>query len=246
MLGFYLLGKLKFHHDDELPKNDWGIPYLSVTRLMMAILSFSFTMYLIPGLWGAPLKLVSAFVPPDFYAEAPYGLKTVAKAGVVVSGTSSHESGNKHGECPNDLPCFHDYDEALAYAKKVNKPLMIDFTGYACVNCRKMEAEVWTNSEVDKRLRNDVVLVSLYVDDNNLLPETEWTEKQVGTEKMKIKSKGSKWVYLEVSRYKNNSQPLYVLVDHNENELNKPTGYDQDVEKYITWLDGGLEKFKNK
>jgi len=246
LLGFYLLGKLKFHHDDELPKNDWGIPYLSVTRLMMAILSFSFTMYLVPGLWGAPLKLVSAFVPPDFYAEAPYGLKTAAKAGVVASGTSSHESGNKHGECPNDLPCFHDYDEALAYAKKVNKPLMIDFTGYACVNCRKMEAEVWTNSEVDKRLRNDVVLVSLYVDDNNLLPEAEWTEKQVGTEKMKIKSKGSKWVYLEVSRYKNNSQPLYVLVDQNENALNKPTGYDQDVEKYITWLDGGLEKFKNK
>ena len=246
LLGFYLLGKLKFHHDDELPKNDWGIPYLSVTRLMMAILSFSFTMYLIPGLWGAPLKLVSAFVPPDFYAEAPYGLKTAAKAGVVANGATSHESGNKHGECPNDLPCFHDYDEALAYAKKVNKPLMIDFTGYACVNCRKMEAEVWTNSEVDKRLRNDVVLVSLYVDDNNLLPEAEWTEKQVGTEKMKIKSKGSKWVYLEVSRYKNNSQPLYVLVDHNENALNKPTGYDQDVERYITWLDGGLEKFKNK
>jgi thiol:disulfide interchange protein DsbD len=109
-----------------------------------------------------------------------------------------------------------------------------------------MEAEVWTNSEVDKRLRNDVVLVSLYVDDNNLLPEAEWTEKQVGNEKMKIKSKGSKWVYLEVSRYQNNSQPLYVLVDHNENALNKPTGYDQDVEKYITWLDGGLTKFKNK
>ncbi len=246
LLGFYLLGKLKFHHDDELPKNDWGIPYLSVTRLMMAILSFSFTMYLIPGLWGAPLKLVSAFVPPDFYAEAPYGLKTASKAGGLASGTSSHESENKHGECPNDLPCFHDYDEALTYAKKVNKPLMIDFTGYACVNCRKMEAEVWTNSEVDKRLRNDVVLVSLYVDDNNLLPEAEWTEKQVGNEKMKIKSKGSKWVYLEVSRYQNNSQPLYVLVDHNENALNKPTGYDQDVEKYITWLDGGLEKFKNK
>jgi len=244
LLGFYLLGKLKFHHDDELPKNDWGIPYLSVTRLMMAIFAFAFTMYLIPGLWGAPLKLVSAFVPPDFYAEAPYGLKVAAKAGVPASGSSSHESENKHGQCPNDLPCFHDYDEALAYAKKVNKPLMVDFTGYACVNCRKMEAEVWTNSEVDNRLRSDVVLVSLYVDDNNLLPEKEWTTKQVGNETMKIKTIGSKWVHLEVSRYQNNSQPLYVLLDHDEKPLNTPTGYDQNVKKYIEWLDGGLQKFK--
>jgi thiol:disulfide interchange protein DsbD len=243
LLGFYLLGKLKFHHDDELPKNDWGIPYLSVGRLMLAIISFSFTLYLIPGMWGAPLKLVSAFVPPDYYAESPYGLVKAAGGG---SSAKSNAHATKENHCPNDLPCFHDYDEAMAYAKKVNKPLLIDFTGYACVNCRKMESEVWTNSEVDKRLRDDVVLVSLYVDDNNLLPESEWTEKKVGTETMRIKTKGSKWVYLEISKYQNNSQPLYVMLDHQENTLAQPTSYDPNVEKYIDWLDKGLEKFNAK
>ena len=243
LLGFYLLGKLKFHHDDELPKNDWGIPYLSVGRLMLAITSFSFTLYLIPGMWGAPLKLVSAFVPPDYYAESPYGLVKAAGGG---SSAKKDVHASKENHCPNDLPCFHDYDEAMAYAKKVNKPLLIDFTGYACVNCRKMESEVWTNSEVDKRLRDDVVLVSLYVDDNNLLPESEWTEKKVGTETMRIKTKGSKWVYLEISKYQNNSQPLYVMLDHEGNTIAKPTSYDPDVNKYVSWLDAGLKNFKSK
>lgn len=234
LLGLYLIGLFKLSHDSDLK-------HVSVTRLFVAILSFAFTFYMIPGLWGAPLKLINGFTPPDFYTESPGGFGSRAKP---VSGQSSdHKSEN----CPNDLSCFHDYDEALAYAKKVHKPLLIDFTGWACVNCRKMESDVWTNPEVDKRLRNDVVLVSLHVDDKTELPVEQQGEKKLGDQIKRIKTIGNKWSYFQAERYKTNAQPQYILIDNNEQMLtNKTTSYDPSVELYINWLDAGIKEFKNR
>lgn len=233
LTGIYLMGWIRLPHDSPLT-------HLSVSRLFLAIITFSFTIYLIPGLWGAPLKLISGFPPPDFYSEAPSGF------GAASSAISSKDGHTKE-HCPNELPCFHDYNEALAYAKKVGKPLMIDFTGWACVNCRKMESQVWPDPEVDKRLRNDVVLVSLYVDDKNELPANEQTVKKLGERDFKIKTIGNKWSYMEASIYKTNAQPLYVLIDHNEQMLtSQTTSYDPNVQKYIHWLDEGINEFKKR
>ncbi|HRG39343.1 MAG TPA: thioredoxin family protein, partial [Bacteroidia bacterium] len=160
----------------------------------------------------------------------------------------SKEASDHKGEgCPNQLPCFHDYDEALAYAKKVHKPLLIDFTGWACNNCRKMESQVWTDPNVDKRLRNDVVLVSLYVDDKTELPLEKQGTKQLGDRNYKIKTIGNKWSFMQAERYKTNSQPQYILVDNNEVMLtNRTTSYDPSVQLYINWLDEGIKEFKNR
>lgn len=235
LMGIYLMGWIKFAHDSPLP-------HLSVTRLFLAIFTFAFTVYLIPGMWGAPLKLISGFPPPDFYSESAGGF------GVKATDTSTH-SDSKTGKmhCPNQLPCFHDYDEALAYAKKVGKPLMIDFTGWACVNCRKMESQVWPDPEVDKRIRNEVVLVSLYVDEDTELPAAEHAVKKIGNSDFKIKTVGDKWVYMQASRYNTNAQPQYVLVDHNEQMLTRETAhYDSDIQKYVHWLDEGINEFKKR
>ena len=238
LMGIYLMGGFRMAHDSELK-------HLSVTRLFFAIFTLCFTVYLIPGMWGAPLKLISGFPPPDFYAESPFGLSSSSKNNNTSNLNADNKSNVKKEPCPNNLPCFHDYDEALAYSKKVGKPLMIDFTGHACVNCRKMEAEVWTDTEVDKILRNDVVIVSLLVDEDKDLPKEQQMVKKLGNEDFKIDKVGNKWVYLEVSRYKTNSQPLYVLIDGNENMLTKETAhYDPDIKKYVQWLDEGINKFK--
>lgn len=236
LMGIYLLGWIKFSHDSDLP-------YVSVPRLFFAILAFSFSMYLIPGLWGAPLKLISGFPPPDFYSESPNGF---GKNTVVVSTNTSENKTDESAHCPNNLPCYHDYDEALKVAKQTGKPLLVDFTGWACVNCRKMESQVWTNTEVDKRLRNDVILVSLYVDDKRELPKEQQREEILGNKTFKIKTIGNKWSYMQALRFQTNSQPQYVLLDHNEKLLNTPTGYDPDVEKYIDWLEQGKKEFKNR
>ena len=231
LMGAYLMGWFKLSHDSDLPS-------LSVTRLFFAIITFSFTLYLIPGLWGAPLKLISGFPPPDFYSESPNGF---GKQSISVN--ADKEIKTDGGHCPNNLPCYHDYNEALAEAKRTGKPLMIDFTGWACVNCRKMESQVWTDPEVDKRLRNDVVLVSLYVDEKIDLPLSEQREEKLGDKVFKIKTVGNKWSYFQASRYKTNSQPQYILLDHNEQMLNAPSSYDSDIQKYIKWLDEGKEAF---
>lgn len=238
LMGIYLLGWIKFSHDSDLK-------FLSVTRLFFAILVLSFTLYLVPGLWGAPLKLISGFPPPDFYSESPNGF------GPHVLNTASSEeiAGGESGRkvhCPNNLPCFHDYDEALAYAKEAGKPLLIDFTGWACVNCRKMEAQVWSDPEVDKRLRNDVVLVSLYVDDKNALPEDQQEVKKLGSRDFKIKTIGNKWSYFQASKYQTNTQPQYILLDNNEQMLNKPASYNPDIRRYINWLEEGKKEFDRR
>lgn len=237
LMGAYLMGWFKLSHDSDLK-------YVSVGRLMVAILSFSFTMYLVPGLWGAPLKLISGFPPPDFYSESPEGFGGRA----VESG-----QGEKHSEMaehahrgPNGIPAFDDYYLALAYAKTVNKPLMIDFTGWGCVNCRKMEGNVWSDSDVKRKLSEDFVLVSLYVDDKKALPDALQEEVVWGGSKRKLKSVGNRWSYLQNTKYLSATQPQYWIIDADENRLSDSTSYDPDIAKYIQWLDKGLEKFKNR
>jgi thiol:disulfide interchange protein len=233
LLGFYLLGKLKFSHDSDSK-------YLSIPRAMFAIIVFGFVVYLIPGMFGAPLKIISGFPPPTFYNEGwSLGNGSATNAGEkIIPGTDPEH-------CPHNLNCFHDYDMALAYAKEVKKPLMVDFTGWSCVNCRKMEDNVWVDPRVLERLNKDYILVSLYVDDKTSLPEAEkHISKTTGN---KIKTIGNKWSDMQTARFGTNSQPYYVLLDGQEQMLNKPTGYDPDIEKFIAFLDEGKNAYsKNK
>jgi thiol:disulfide interchange protein DsbD len=250
LLGLYLLGKIKLHHDDELPKNDFGLPYLTVTRLLFAILTLSFAVYMVPGLWGAPLKGIGAFVPPlgtqDF----------IANAGGQRSGSSEGHSEAQSSGLPKPvkyhdlmrmyepevvttygMTTYFDYEEALAVARKVGKPLMIDFTGINCVNCRKMEAEVWSDPEVMKRLKEDFVIVSLYVDVQNIdLPEREhYYSDALGK---KVSTLGDKNADMQVTRFQANSQPYYFFVDGEEQRLvSEGYGYDPDIPKFIRLLD---------
>lgn len=227
--GFYLLGKIKIVHDQS-------VKVLSVSRLSLIILVFSFVLYLIPGLWGAPLKMISGFPPPDFYTEWKHNNEVIP----------SSSTGNKvfvAENCPNGLNCFHDYDEGMAFAKKINKPVLLDFTGWACVNCRKMENLVWTEPQIDTKLRNEVVLISLYVDDNRSLPHEEQTKKVFGNKIYNINTIGSKWSYLQASKFNINSQPYYVLLDTNGTTLSISAGYSPDVKEYNQFLEDGIRKF---
>jgi len=235
MLGLYLIGTIKFSHDAPLP-------YLSVPRLMFALAAFSFTFYLVPGLWGAPLKSVNAFLPP--MATQDFDLSS---GGGYVVATDASKEPRKYADllhCPHNLDCFFDLEEGLAYAKKVGKPVMIDFTGHSCVNCRKMEATVWADKEVLRRLRNDYVLISLYVDDKTPMPiEEQFVSKFSGK---KIKSVGNLWSDYQASTFNINSQPYYVLMDHDRTLLVPPTAYDPSISAYIKFLDSGKEVFYQK
>ncbi len=235
MLTLYLLGKFRMPHDSPMDK-------VSVPRLLMAILSLFFVVYLIPGMWGAPLKLISGFPPPMFYSESPGGFGGSAK---VVSAMSNEEipEGADPEHCPLSLNCFHDFEEGLAYAKKVNKPVMLDFTGWGCVNCRKMEENVWSDPRVLEILREDVVLVSLYVDERKELPKEEQFVSEVTGKK--VKTIGNKWSEFQVKHFKSNSQPQYILLNHKSMKpLNGTTAYDPDIELYIEWLEEGVSKFE--
>ncbi len=214
MWGFYLLGKLQLSHDSPVTQ-------ISSGRLIIAILIFTFALYLVPGIWGAPLKLISGFPPPEFYKEWKTG----------------HES-----ECPHDLNCFHDYDEGIRYAKAQGKPIMIDFTGWSCVNCRKMEDKVWSDPAVLKRLSQEYVLISLYVDDKTVLPDEQQFVSP--TSGKKIKTTGNKWSDFQASIYNTNSQPFYVLIDNKEKLLADPRGGIIGVKDYVTYLDEGLCRYK--
>jgi len=212
LLGFYLLGKIKFSHDSD-------IKYVSVPRLFMAIISFAFAIYMIPGLWGAPLKAISAFTPPlntqDFNL---YKDEVHAK--------------------------FTDYDEGMAYAKKVNKPVMIDFSGFGCVNCRKMEAAVWTDPAVKAMIDNDYVLITLMVDDKTPLSEPVKIEEYG---KMRtLRTVGDRWSYLQRSKFGANAQPFYVLLDTDGYPIAPPYSYNEDISAYLNFLKGGIETFENR
>ncbi|AVR44445.1 thiol:disulfide interchange protein [Christiangramia fulva] len=232
LLAFYLFGKIRLAHDS--PEQ-----HISVGRLITGLLVLSFVIYLIPGLWGAPLKMISGFPPPLQYSESPEGLGT-SGPGIVDRGELPE--GAVYG--PHNIISFHDYEEGLAYARKKDLPVMIDFTGHACVNCRKMEERVWSDPKVLETLKNDVVLVSLYVDDKRDLPE----EKQFVSESTgkKIRTIGGKWSNFQISEYGANAQPYYVLVDENENKLAEPMAYEPDADVYYNWLQKGISNFKNE
>ena len=227
--GLYLLGKITTPHDSPLT-------HISVGRLSLGMLVLAFTIYMIPGLFGAPLKLISAFPPPQTYSESPTGFF----GNINAASKEDLPDGAKEGE--HGIITFTDYDKGLAYAKQVNKPVMIDFTGFACVNCRKMELNVWSDEKVLNVLKNDVVLISLYVDDKRELPKNEQTiSKITGNE---ITSIGDKWTEFIITKYKTNTQPLYVLIDLKEQNLNEPISYTPNIEDYLAWLNDGISKFK--
>lgn len=234
MMTFYLLGFIRFSHDT---KSD----HVSITRVFFGMLSMFFVIYLLPGLWGAPLKIISGFPPPKFYSESPQGVGM--ESTINYSGAEGGVKKTKE-HCPHGLNCFHDYDEALVYAKEVNKPLMVDFTGWACVNCRKMEEQVWSDPEVLELLSNEVVLVSLYVDEKTALPEEEQIEVKIGDKTKILRTVGNKWSHMEATVYGTNSQPYYVLLDLEENKLGPAAAYDPDIPKFVNWLKMGIKNFK--
>ncbi|CAM4346118.1 thiol:disulfide interchange protein DsbD [Pedobacter westerhofensis] len=239
MMGFYLLGKLRFSHDSTLP-------FISVPRLLLAIIVLAFTVYMIPGLWGAPLKSISAFLPPqdtqDFDLYTPTLIPGAGNTGLNPASTNSGP--HKYADifhAPLKLDAFFDYDEGMAYAKKVNKPVLIDFTGHACVNCRQMEANVWPDKEVYQMLSNDFVLIQLYVDDKTELAQ----EDIVTTPQGKVLNTiGKKWSDLQASKFQANSQPFYVLLHPlTARLLAAPQGADDEAANYITFLKSGLKAF---
>ena len=212
LLGVYLLGKIKFSHDSE-------VKYVSVPRLFMAIISFAFAIYMVPGLWGAPLKAISAFAPPLYTQDFNLYKNEVHAA-------------------------FDDYESGMAYAKKVNKPVMIDFSGFGCVNCRKMEASVWTDPKVKQMLENDYVLITLMVDDKTKLPQP--IEIQENGKTRKLKTIGDKWSYLQRSKFCSNAQPFYILLNDEGQPLGPSYAFNEDVSKYIQFLQNGLKEFKKE
>ncbi len=239
LLGAYLMGWFKLSHDSTLS-------HVSVGRLLLAIVSFGFTIYLIPGLWGAPLKLISGFPPPLEYNES--GSSAWFGTSKTVNGPAQSNTQNTDHmhEGPNGIPAFDDYYHALEYSKKVNKPIMIDFTGKACINCRKMEAEVWSDPEVKRKLTEDFILVSLYVDKKNALPDTLQVEVDWNGKKRKLRSVGDRWSHLQNTKYNDATQPQYWIIDGDENRYSDSSSYDPDIAKYIRWLDAGLKKYNER
>ncbi|WP_405609108.1 protein-disulfide reductase DsbD family protein [Polaribacter sp. Asnod1-A03] len=233
-LAFYLFGKIQLPHDSP-------IKHISVGRLSLGLIVLSFTIYMIPGLWGAPLNLISAFPPPQNYSESPYGIGFTKVSNTTTNAEKEIPDG-AHLMAPHDILAFNDYDKGLAYAKKVNKPVMIDFTGHACVNCRKMEQNVWIKPKILKMLKNDVILISLYVDDKRKLKNNEIVSSKLKPGKQ-LKYIGQKWSELQTIKYKTNTQPFYVLMNHNETSLNKPVAYTPNVDTYYNWLKNGIENF---
>lgn len=231
-LALYLFGKISLPHDSPMS-------HISVGRLSFGLIVLSFTIYMIPGLWGAPLQLISAFPPPMEYSESPLGIGSNS-----VSSTSETvlPEGAKLG--PHQIVVFDDYETGLAYAKTVNKPILLDFTGHACVNCRKMENTVWSDERIQTLLKNEVVLISLYVDDKRELPKNEQTVST--TSGSSIETIGDKWTDFMISKYKTNTHPLYVLTDLEGTSLNskQPTISFVGIEEYEAWLKQGISNFK--
>ena len=238
LLTMYLLGFIKLAHDSDLQ-------YVSVGRLFIAVITGMFTIYMIPGLWGAPLKIINAFPPPMHYSESPHGVGYTLAGGSAAA--EHHEEDGQHLG-PQGIMVFHDYDAGLEHAKQIGKPVMLDFTGWACVNCRKMEEQVWSDNEVKRMLTEDVVLISLYVDERTKLPKDQQYETTIAGKKKKVRTVGDQWMVLQAERYKTNSQPYYVVIDHDENQLGVAANY-QDygkVDLFKNWLQDGLSAFDKK
>lgn len=232
-LALYLFGKIRLPHDSDLD-------HISVGRLSLGLLVAAFTIYMVPGLWGAPLKLISGFPPPMHYSESSYGVGYTKLSNSGGSAETTLPQGAHLG--PHDIIAFLDYEVGMEYARKVNKPAMIDFTGHACVNCRKMEERVWSDPRILPVLKNEVVLISLYVDDKRSLPEEEQYTSTIDGKK--VKTIGKKWSEFQIEKYQANAQPYYVLLDHQGNNLNEYSAYNPDVEEYLAWLREGIDNFK--
>jgi len=245
LMGLYLIGKIKFSHDSDLP-------YLSVPRTFVSIVVFAFVMYMIPGLWGAPLKSIAAFLPPE--ATQDFNLTPAPDAGPAPSSISIKEkkyAGNYDRIKTRGLDAWYDYDQALQVSKELHKPILIDFTGFNCVNCRQMEANVWTDPTVFKHLRDDFVMLQLVVDDKAELPAAEqFVSKYSGK---KITTLGGKWSDLEASRFNANSQPFYVMLDSDGNLLKDASGNDIEpspanyvIPSYNKYLESGIAAYRAK
>ncbi|WP_229738554.1 protein-disulfide reductase DsbD family protein [Parapedobacter pyrenivorans] len=234
LFGLYLLGKLKFSHDSS-------VPYISIPRLFFAIAMLSFTVYMVPGMWGAPLKALSAWLPPS--PTQDFNLHGVGFASSTPQ--ASNAIVKKYGDvfhAPHGIDAFYDYDQALAYSKQVGKPVLLDFTGWSCVNCRKMEESVWPDPQVLKRLKEDYILVSLYVDDRTELePDEQYVSEFSGK---KIRRVGQKWSDLQASRFGTNAQPYYVIVDSDGKQLVPAQAYNEDIQNYIVFLDSGIASYQ--
>lgn len=230
--ALYLFGKIRLPHDSPLT-------HISVGRLFVGLFVTTFTIYLIPGLWGAPLKILSGYTPPMTYSESPYGVG-YQNIGFTSNSKELKLPENSHIG-PLGIIAFHDYEEGISYARKVNKPILLDFTGHACANCRKMEENVWSNIDILKILKNEIVLISLYGDDQRKLPISEQFISKSGSEVTTI---GKKWREYQIERYNINAQPYYVILDSEGKDISKPVGYTPDVEEYKTWLENGIANFK--
>ncbi|MDN6280772.1 MAG: thioredoxin family protein [Psychroflexus sp.] len=237
-LGFYLLGKITFPHEEK-SKNT------SVARVVSAIMVFSFVVYLIPGLIGAPLKGLAGYMPPlssqSFVMNSPQASPT-SNATSEIAECGAPKYGNML-ELPHGIQGYFDYEQALACAKKQDKPLFIDFTGHGCVNCREMESAVWSDPKVLKRLKEDYVIVALYVDEKTELPENEWYVS--ANDKRVKKTIGGQNLDFMIQKLNANAQPYYTLVDNESSLLNAPKGYDLSVDNFIQFLDNGIEEFEN-
>lgn len=240
LMGLYLLGKLKFAHDSD-------VKFLSVPRLFLAIATFSFVVYLIPGMWGAPLKALSGYMPPMHTHD--FDMNKIARDNAGSGGATAKaeicETPKYHDflHLPHGLEGYFDYEQALACAKEQNKPLFIDFTGHGCVNCREMEANVWADPKVLEMLRNDYIVTALYVDDKTDLPQSEWiTSTYDGKVK---KTVGKKFADLQITRFNMNAQPYYVLLNPNGELLVQPKAYDLKVDNFVDFLKRGLQNHKD-
>ena len=226
-IAIYLYGGLRFPHDSKLERLSVGRWGLGTTFLVLAI-------YMVPGLWGAPLNLISGFPPPMFYAESSGG----------VGGGAHGGSGDDHATSGHIEARFRDYEEGLAAARAEGKPMILDFTGWACVNCRKMEEQVWPNPTVAKYLSEEAVLVSLYVDERKALPEEEQRVEEFGGKDFRIRTVGNKWTYLQASRFGTNAQPFYVMIDQDGEALGDGVGYDPNPQKFIDFLEENYARFE--
>ncbi len=249
-LALYLMGMIRFSHDSDLPKNDWGLPYLTVTRLMFALTALVFAFYMLPGMWGAPLNGMGAFVPP--MGTQDFVLTSGGGSG-GESATEQHENKNRYAKDfvlyepevvkKNGMNTYFDYHDALKASKEQKKPIMLDFTGITCVNCRKMETQVWSNEEVFKRMKEKFIVVSLFCDATNIpIPESEQYESQLlGS---RVKSLGQKNIDIQSSKYNSNTQPNYFFIDENENLLaDKEYSYNPSPEKFAAHLDAVLKRY---
>jgi thiol:disulfide interchange protein len=235
IMGIYLLGKLQFSHDSPVQK-------LSVTRFMFALLALVFSVYLFTGMFGAPLTLIDGIAPPRTHSEDNFRwVNGGQETGLVEDSISVEFAADMHPVGDGSILVFHDLEKGRAYAKKRNLPILLDFTGHACQNCRKTESTVWTNDEIRPMLQKQFVIISLYVDDRQMLPASE---QRVSKLSGQIRTIGNKWADYQMTRYKSFQQPLYVVTDHEGNDLTQAIGYTPDIKSYKKFLEGGIKRFK--